>query len=833
MNDGLNRIFIWVVLGSKRILATLMIFILAACSTPVLAVGAEPDDAKTSPRTAGDPAERTIPQFFSDHCFRCHGKDKQKGKFRLDTASIDPAKTEFGLPWSQAIERINAGEMPPKGEPQPTAAERLAAAEWINEGLRAWESAKFATSERMSFKKLTRGEYVNTLRDLIGVTYHPTDPGGLPEDPNWRGFERIGSVLSLSTSHIERYVSAAENALKEAMPLTEAPPPWKVRWNALAVKFGDPRVDLPRGAISEKHRLVIGPASNWQTRPGGLIGIQLPRSGEYRIRIGCSGLRPEGGSLPHLQFYDATIDRVLFEQDVDAAEDKPIVVETKVRLTAGGHDLVLRNQLPGPSTYDPFARASNVDEFTTLRKGRAPYLQKFTDDDYKPMFPLLFLDFVELSTADDEWPPAFQKRVLTPGAKDQEHAKTILQAFAERAFRRPLKPGEIDRFVTIAKDSQSSGATFEEGIRDAILAVLCAHDFLFLVEGSPEVARMQLNDWELASRLSYFLWSTMPDDSLLAQARSGRLHDARVLETEFKRMLADPRSERFAYEFAREWLQLKDVGKFPPDKKLYPDYDEQLQASMIAEPQAFFLRVLTENRSIRDFLTSDWTMANGRLSEHYGIAGVVDHELKPVSLKPEHHRGGLLTQAAILSLTSDGSRHRPVHRGKWILESIFGTSPPPPPPNVGTIPTPAEGQPKTTIRAKLEAHRSNANCAACHAKIDPLGLAFDNYDAIGRWRDVETSKVGVGDSPPVNASGVLADGRSFAGPEEFKQLLASDLDRFAVAFTEKLATYALRRGISTTERQAIEKIAAQAKSDGYRLQSLISSLVLSELFQGR
>lgn len=805
---------------------------IGACTCLIAAPFAQAGDAGSAETAAPAPA---VPEFFKNHCFRCHGPAKQEGKFRFDKAPGNPVDREFGETWARVLERLNTGEMPPKEELQPSAHERAAAAEWIATGLRAWEATRLASNERMSFKKLTRGEYVNTLRDLLGVTYHPTDPGGLPEDPNWRGFERIGSVLSLSPSHIERYVAAAENALKEALPLSDPPAPWSARYNALGMKYGGTTsvVRLPRGGISEKHRLVLGPGSNWRTSPGGLIAIPFPRSGEYRIRIGCSGLRPAKGSLPHLRLYDATIDRVLLEQDVDAAEDKPIVVEGRVRLSAGSHDLVLYNQLPGASHYDITTRTGNVDEFTTLRKGRSPYLQKLTDDDYKPLFPLLILDYAEFDIDLAEWPPAAQQRILTPGAKDPDHAQAILAAFAERALRRPLKSGELQQYLAIWSASQQAGATFEESVRDTLLAILCSHDFLFLVEGSADEGRARLNDWELASRLSYFLWSTMPDEELVAAARSGQLHEPSVLQSQLKRMSSDARSQRFAQEFAREWLQLRDVGKFPPDKKLYPDYDDQLQQSMIAEPQAFFERVLAENRSIREFLDSDWTMANGRLAEHYGLTGVVDFAMRPVKLGPEHHRGGLLTQAAVLSLTSDGSRHRPVHRGKWVLETIFGMSPPPPPPNAGTIPPAAEDQPKTTIRAKLESHRQNAQCAACHAKIDPLGLAFDNYDAIGRWRTSEDSNLGTGDAPPVDASGSLPDGRTFSGPKEFKQLLVADVDRFALALAEKLATYALRRGISVTERQAIQDIAARARQDNYRLQSLVTALVLSDLFQGR
>lgn len=778
-------------------------------------------------------ANAAAPPFFREHCDRCHGAEKQLGKFQLDTVPVEPTDAAFGHPWAQALERIISGEMPPEDEPQPTDEERQAAIDWITAGLRSWETHRLAYQERVSFKKLTREEYANTLRDLLGVTYYPTDPGGLPEDPNWRGFERIGSVLTLSPAHIERYIAAGESALKQALPLTEKPAEFKLRWNALATKYGDASVSLPRSNFSEKHRLVIGPGNNWRTGPGGLIQVQIPRTGEYRIRIGCSGLRPAGGDLPHLYFYDAAVDRALIEQDVDAPEDKPIVIEAIVQLTAGQHDFVLRNQLPGPSLYENYTRTGNVDEFTTLKNGRSPYLQKLSDNDFKPKYPLLMLDYVELEAKLDPWPPESQQRLLAAGKRDAAQTKQILSDFAERAFRRPCLPGEVEQLVAVATRAQAAGATFEESIRDALLAVLCAHDFLFLVEGSADEPRTQLNDWELASRLSYFMWSTLPDDELRAAARARRLSDRSTLEIQLERLLNDPRSQRFAHDFTRQWLQLRDVGKFPPDKKLYPEYDDQLQANMIAEPQEFFLRVLEENLSIREFLASDWTMANGRLAQHYGLMGVVDQTLQKVALPPESQRGGILTQAAILSLTSDGSRHRPVHRGKWILESILGATAPPPPPNAGVIPAAAEGEPKRTIRAKLEAHRANAQCASCHAKIDPLGLAFDNYDAIGRWRTVEANPLGTGEAPPVDASGVLPDGRAFAGPAEFKRLLTADLDRFAIALTEKLACYALRRPISITERPAVEAIAAQARQDGYRLRALIIALVRSELFQSR
>jgi hypothetical protein len=298
-------------------------------------------------------------------------------------------------------------------------------------------------------------------------------------------------------------------------------------------------------------------------------------------------------------------------------------------------------------------------------------------------------------------------------------------------------------------------------------------------------------------------------------------------------MLADPRSARFAEAFPRQWLRLRQVGMFPPDKKLYPTYDSYLEKSMIAETTAFFREVLAKNLSLREFLDSDWTMMNARLAEHYQMPGVGEDRFQRVMLRPEDHRGGLLTQASILCLTSDGTRHRPVHRGKWVLESILGKSPPPPPANVPAIEPTEATAPKATLRAKLASHTTDANCAACHRKIDPLGLAFDNFDAIGRWRTEEVVGDGVGANPKVDPSGELPDGRKFADVDEFKALLLADLEKFNAALVEKLATFALRRTMTVDDRDELTQIAKAGKAADYRLASIVEALVTSDLFQQR
>jgi hypothetical protein len=361
--------------------------------------------------------------------------------------------------------------------------------------------------------------------------------------------------------------------------------------------------------------------------------------------------------------------------------------------------------------------------------------------------------------------------------------------------------------------------------------VLTSRHFICLVEGEP-TARDRLTDWELAARLSYLLWSSMPDDALRAAAVTGGLSGA-GLAREADRMLADPKLDRFIDDFPRQWLQLHRLGMFPPDKKLYPTYDAWLETSLRAEPVEYFRALVARNLPVDALIDSDWTMANPRLCEFYGLPEPTSGGFQRVALRPEDHRGGLLTMGAVLGLTSDGTRHRPVHRGVWVSEAIFGQTPPPPPANVSAIePSPPES-PKASLRRKIEAHRSDANCAACHARIDPLGLAWDNYDAIGRWRTHESVAQGVGADPAIDASGVLPDGRSFTDPAQFKRLLLEDRERIARAFVEHLCTYALRRVLTVDDRQDIAAIVAEAERHDFRIADIVRAVALSDLLRKR
>ncbi len=468
---------------------------------------------------------------------------------------------------------------------------------------------------------------------------------------------------------------------------------------------------------------------------------------------------------------------------------------------------------------------------------RQPWQIKLTDDDGQPIWPTILLDWVEWQgPIHQSWPTPAHQQIFFAGegaTKDLAYAREILSRFARRAYRRPVEPAEVDRLVKLFEKAQGLGDNFESSIKTGLMAMLCSHDFLYLVEGTPEAQSGRLTDWELASRLSYFLWSSMPDERLMELAAAGTLHEPQVLREETRRMMRDPKAAAFADSFPRQWLQLRRVGMFEPDRKLYPDYDEYLEKSMVGETLEFFRQVLEQNLPARDFLNSDWTMLNERLAGHYGIEGVEGEAMQRVALKPDDHRGGLLTQASILSLTSDGTRQRPVHRGKWVLELIYGNPPPPPPPNVTAIKPAAPNEQKTTLRAKLEVHRDHAQCAACHRKIDPLGLAFDNYDAIGHWRTEEAVRDGTGANPPVDPSGELVDGRKFANADELKALMVADVDKFAAALTGKLATYSLRRGMTFDDRKSLSEITLQGKDDDYRLGTMIENLVQSDLFQRR
>jgi len=783
--------------------------------------------------------------FLQKHCIACHGPEKTKGELRLDQLSRDFKSGVDGQVWAEVVEKINAGEMPPENKAQPTADEIGKVIAQLDVRIREGRAARMAARPAVAHYRLSRQEYQNTVYDLLGVRYDPAKPGELNEDTLWHGYERIGSQLSLSSSHMDRYYRAAEIVLDRAFPATVAEAR-KVRKTAAELRYGGGEKQqeaLDRLGIKRPLRYLLFPGRVQPALSGNWLGQTGPEhSGLYKLRLQASGIRPPGGQPAHLSIGKRTSEETvdgLLELDITAPEDKPQVYElevflempTQLHFAVVATDVIdrrggaaFRNAIASRNAYI-FTHSSE----TLLLNPNAP--QMF-DDKGNGIFSTVILDWVEWEgplVTDAE--KSLRHGVLPPEDASADVVAEHLQRFAERAWRRAVQPEELKNYLGSYHAAIQDGEKPATAYRIALQGVLTSRHFIYLVEGDPQ-PRERLTDQELASRLSYFLWSSMPDDALFTAAKDGTLKGGNLKQT-VNRMLSDDRINRFIDDFSRQWLQLHRVGMFPPDKKLYPGYDDWLEISMRNEPVEYFRELLIKNHAIESLLDSNWTMANARLCDFYGLPEPKTGGFQRVALKPEDHRGGLLTMGAVLGLTSDGTRHRPVHRGVWISETIFNKTPPPPPANVDPIePVPPTGN-KITIRQRIEAHAQNANCAACHRTIDPLGLAFDQYDAIGQWRTHEHMPTGVGPNPLVNASGIMPDGRKFADSVQFKHLLLEERDTIARAFIEHLCTYALRRVLTVDDRDDLDLIAAEAKKNQYRVKDIVRAVAQSDLIRKR
>jgi hypothetical protein len=783
--------------------------------------------------------------FLEKHCISCHGPEKEKGDLRIDQLSRDFKVGADTHHWAEMIEQVNSGEMPPKKEKQPTQAEIAAFVTSLDSRIKEGRAARMAARPAVSHYRLSRKEYQNTVYDLLGVRYDPAKPGELNEDTLWHGFERIGSELSLSPSHVDRYYRAAELVLDRAFPTTTSEAR-RIRQTAAELRYGggkDQQAALDRFGIKRPLRYLLFPGTVQNALSPNWFGKTGPEhSGLYKLRIQASGIRPPDGQTAHLSIGtrtgEETVDGII-EFDIAAPEEKPQVYEFEVflEMPATLHFCVVatdvvdrragaafRNALASRGGYI-FTHSSE----TLLLNPNAP--QMF-DDKGNGLFSTVLLDWIEWEgplVSDAE--KSRRDGLLPQDDATPEVVAAHLQRFAERAWRRPVKAEELAEYLKSYRDERDAGENLADAYRVALQGVLTSRHFIYLVEGAP-VAREYLTDTELASRLSYFLWSSMPDDALITAAKGGTLKGD-GLAKEVDRMLTDGKASRFIDDFSRQWLQLHRVGMFPPDKKLYPVYDAWLEESMRSEPVEFFREMFAKNLPIDGFIDSDWTVANGRLCDFYGLPEPKNGGFQRVSLKPEDRRGGLLTMGAVLGLTSDGTRHRPVHRGVWLSEVVLGKMPPPPPANVPAIEPPTAQSPKATLRQKIEAHREDANCAACHAKLDPLGLAWDNYDAIGQWRTREKVAAGVGEDPVINPAGEMPDGRAFKDANEFKQRLLEDRDKLARAFIEHLSTYALRRALAFDDQDDLNAIQAEAKKSNYRIKDIVRAVAMSELVKKR
>ena len=766
--------------------------------TCLLAPSASAQDTERSP---GDTYRRVVQPFLTKHCAKCHAEQTSEAGLRVDRLSPEfVAGSRDARAWEEIRDRMNLGEMPPEEEQRPAQPDVDTVNEWILTELRRAIAKSKDGAGQVVMRRLNRDEYNNTVQDLLGVNLRPGNV--FPADNTAHGFDNIGRALTMSPLLMEKYMAAAQTLLNRVIVTGERP---KSVLRHVEVE------DLSRFFTRQKTLRTFN--SGFMVRREDMLlltrsKVFLPRidsyrfgaAGDYAFRVRAAAA--EGGDHPPrmVMEFDGSI---IWEGDITAPDGQPEVIEVRIPVA--------------PSTSG----------------GRRVFQVAYSNFDMEHTMPLV-LDFMEIEgPIHDEWPPPSHHRIFFKGPDAEltdDYAGEVVERFATRAFRRPVLQSEVDGLMALFHEEHNAGAGFEDAIKVALTAVLCSHDFLFLVEptrGNEAPARA-LTDYELAARLSYFLWNSLPDDGLFAAAQAGELHDDAVLEAQVRRMLRDQRSQRFVRSFVGQWLQTRLVGSFPPDQKLFPQYDAHLEMSMVRETDAFFAEILHNNLSILNFIDSDFAMLNERLARHYGIDGVRGDELRRVSLTPDAHRGGVMTHASILTGLSDGTRTKPIKRGTWVLENLLGDPPPPPPPNAGEIEPNQKGSEALSLRERMVQHRDNPACASCHRKIDPLGFSLQNYDAVGAWRTHES-----GVTEPIDASGLLPNGQSFNGPDAFKALMLERKDDFCRCLTEKMLTYALGRGLEITDRELVESVSATTARNGYRMIGMILSIVKSDAFQSK
>jgi Protein of unknown function (DUF1592)/Protein of unknown function (DUF1588)/Protein of unknown function (DUF1587)/Protein of unknown function (DUF1585)/Protein of unknown function (DUF1595) len=796
-------------------------------------------------------AAQTRDAFIEQYCADCHDGETKKGGLELTGLQWDLEKRSNFDEWVKVFDRVTKGEMPPKKKERPDPAATTAFLSGVGQDLRAFDGKRQAESGRAVLRRLNRVEYEPTMQELLGIKTPLA--ALLPADTPLHGFDTVAEGLRLSTLQMEKYLEAADIAIDAAINLGPEPAQIKGRWFLKDEDGVHKNLDKPDGTPDNpsnpksKHRHVL------RELPDAIVFFnegypaaqvrQMERhpAGTYRIRISAYGYQSKGESIPMRVYSDNFRDKQLlgwFEMTPDQAR----VVEFTARLRANDF---LRIE---PTN-------TGVDE-----KGQNVYnvsVSGFTGAG-------LALQWVEVEGPIDEpWPPRSLKQLFgdTPLNKIDESRKNrdkkiayefapedpratarhVIERFAARAFRRPLESGEADRFVELATDELDNGRPFVDAMRVGFRGVLTAPQFL-LFEEKPG----KLDDYALASRLSYFLWSSMPDDELLAVAARKELSNPAVLRAQTERMLKDQRSRAFVQNFTGQWLDLRNIDATSPDKKLYPEADELLIVSMVQETEAFFAELLSRDLSAANVIHSDFAMLNSRLATHYGVDGVRGEELRKVSLPSDSPRGGILTQASVLKVTANGTTTSPVLRGAWVMKKLLGQPPSPPPPGIGSIEPDTRGA--TTIREQLAKHRDSETCASCHSNIDPPGFALESFDVIGGYRDryrsqdkgdqttVKNSvkkrqyiKLGL----PVDATGEFADGRKFAGIQDFKKVLLENPNQVLAALTEKFVIYSTGAGISFADRPAVEGIVEKVNQRGGGLRTLVHEVVQSSLFQSK
>ena len=724
--------------------------------------------------------------FAKKYCFDCHNSKKQKGDFDFEpfVAKADVIKDRKA--WQKVAEVLENHEMPPDDKPQPSEKERQELIQWVDKALNE-VAAGTSNPGRVTIRRLNRTEYRNTIRDLLAVDFDPAD---FPQDETAHGFDTNADALTLPPILMERYIDAAEKIVTMAF---------------FGEKAGSP-VQKLRGTQFKSNADIVRPIDRtvlgFYREAESLTDLKLTADGEYIVKALAYG-EQAGPDAPELAI--SLSGTRIAEFDVKASR-KPAAYEKKVTLKAGAHQL-------GIAYLNNYNDSTNPDP--KLRGDRNLFVAG--------------IEIIGPLHITEEGPESYRRvftRLPKPG-EESAVARELLGAFASRAFRRPAEPVEIDKLGKLVDGVLAQKAPFVEAVSVGVQAILCSPAFLFRKELDPQNLKpgeiRPLNDYEVASRLSYFIWSSMPDQQLTDLAARGELLKDGNLEKQTARLLADPRAKAFTHNFAEQWLQIRAVDEVDIDRKKFPSFNDDLREAMVQESRMYFDAVLRENRPAFDLLESRFTFLNQRLAEHYGIRDVKGGDFRRIDLPEGSPRGGVLGQASVMLATSMPTRTSPVIRGKWVLEQILGTPPPPPAANVPPLED-AKVDKDAPLRVRLEQHRANAECAGCHAKIDPVGFALENFDAIGAWRTMDGKN-------PIDTSSELPNGRKLAGLAELKEYLKNE--KFVRALTQNLATYALGRGIERYDRPAIDGILKRAKDDNYKLQSLVTAIVTSDPFLRR
>ena len=756
--------------------------------------------------------------LLDTYCSRCHNDDdKVAGLSMEDLRDVDLAHGVHVEEWEKILRRASLGEMPPLSKPQPDAPARAAFVQWLQSSLDGYAAAH-PDPGRATIRRLNRVEYANAVRDLLGLKVDVS--AELPQDNSGYGFDNIADVLSVSPTLMDRYVAVAGKVGRMATGLTSK--------REFVTSY-----ELPKdGSVMNSGR----PAYNERASD------DLP--------LGSRG----GGVVNYYARYDAVYEisgwlNANTNNETDRLnEDK---VSIRLPLKAGAHliGLSFRRQLAPDESVQTLRNDLDKVPLPTAAPTMLPLdisvdgvrTQTLTVPSYRMSpryaqqnFPR---DILQIDVAGPFSPSGVGNTpsrarifICKPAAASAETAcaTRIISTLAHRAYRRPVTAADLAPLMHIYA-AERANSDFEHGVEAAVEAILVSPHFLFLIEQDPQGSAPgsvhPISDLDLASRLSFFLWSSIPDDALLRVAESGKLHDPAVLDAQVTRMLADPRADALTRNFAGQWLYLRNLDQQRPDITVFPKFDARLRVAMAQETEMFFTYVVRANRSVLDFISADYTFLNQRLADHYGISGVNGTAMRRVALDPSEHRGGLLGQASILTVTSYGNHTSVVKRGKWILDNMLAAPPPPPPPGVPALVTVHDGR-QLNARQQLELHRSDPKCAACHVKMDPLGFALENFDAIGGYRTTDAGQ-------PIDASATMPEGTKFSGLSGLQQILLARKDEFTGAFTERLLTYALARGVGARDMPAVRKIVRRAAADDYRVQSIIKGIVESDPFMLR